>query len=121
MQFRTANRVIRADYCGDGQPFTFPGNSLLIKDNFSAGQEGTTLADVYTNIGSLKLEAMWDQHGILCIDTPRVDTLVPADIVCPMKYLTATWEYNWQPPPCDGFVDPYPGTTKFFSLFDPGV
>jgi hypothetical protein len=117
--FRLVNRVIRADYCADGYPFTFPGNSLLIRDNVSPGQQGQTLAQVLTyasNNGAV-LEAMWDERGVLCVGTPRVDTLERTDIICPVKPLGGgTNAYNWQPPPCAGFVDPNPQALRVYSL-----
>jgi len=114
--FRLANRVIRADYCADGYPYTYPGNSLMMRDNFSPGQEGQTLADVYASLDGDELEAMWSVDGILCIDTPRVDTLEQVDVICPVKTVNGQAEYNWRPPPCDTFVDPAPQELRFFSL-----
>ncbi len=117
--FRLANRVLRADYCADGYPYTYPGNSLEIRDNFTPGNEGTTLADVYGSLGDMELEAMWDVHGILCMDTPRVSTLDRIDVACPVKVNGLDVDYNWRPPPCDTFVDPDPTAMRFFSLTDP--
>ncbi|MCA9637572.1 MAG: hypothetical protein KC420_16205 [Myxococcales bacterium] len=117
--FRLANRVIRADYCADGYPYTFPGNSLVMRDNFSPGQEGQSLAQVtaYAQAHELVLEAMWDENGVLCVDTPRVDTLDASDVICPVKRnLDGTNAYNWQPPACAGFVDPNPQSLRFYSL-----
>ncbi len=117
--FRLANRVIRADYCADGHPYTYPGNTLEIRDNFSPGQEGTTLADVYASLGDMELEAMWNENGILCMDTPRVSSLEQLDVVCPVKAIAGTVEHNWKPPACDTFVDPDPTAIRFFSLSQP--
>ncbi|MGB1016030.1 MAG: ADYC domain-containing protein [Nannocystaceae bacterium] len=117
--FRLANRVIRADYCADGHPYTYPGNSLEIRDNFLPGSEGTTLADVYADLGDLELEAMWDENGILCMETPRVSTLEGLDIVCPVKTVAGQPSHNWKPPACDTFVDPNPTAMRFFSLTEP--
>lgn len=117
--FRLVNRVIRADYCADGYPYTYPGNSLLIRDNFSAGQAGQTLAQVldYATANAAVLEAMWDENGVICVGTPRVDTLERTDIICPVKRQGAsTTSYNWTPPSCDGFVDPTPQAPRIFSL-----
>ncbi len=114
--FRLANRVIRADYCADGYPYTYPGNSLIMRDNFSEGQEGQTLADVYASLDGDQLEGMWGVEGILCIDTPRVDSLERIDVICPVKSIAGQIEYNWRPPACDTFVDPEPGALRFFSL-----
>jgi len=117
--FRLVNRVIRADYCADGHPYTYPGNTLEILDNFSPGSEGTTLADVYANLGGMQLEAMWDENGVLCMETPRVSTLERLDVSCPVKTVAGQSEHNWKPPACDSFVDPDPTALRFFSLADP--
>lgn len=117
--FRLVNRVIRADYCADGYPYTYPGNSLVIRDNFSPGQQGQTLAQVqsYATANALVLEAVWDENGVLCVGTPRVDTLERSDIICPVKKQGASSTYyNWQPPSCDGFVDATPQAHRLFSL-----
>ncbi|MCX4242570.1 ADYC domain-containing protein [Paraliomyxa miuraensis] len=119
--FRLANRIIRADYCAGGYPYTYPGNPLQILDNVSPGQAGTTLADVYAHadLNGLAVEAVWDDHGILCIDVPRVDELDPSDVFCPIKTLPNGPMYSWKPPPCDTFDDPAPGERRFFSLTAP--
>lgn len=117
--FSLVNRVIRADYCHDGYPYTFPGNSLMIRDNVSPGQEGQTMAQIqqYAVDNNAALEAIWDPNGILCIDTPRVDTLERGDIICPVKVLPdGVTAYNWQPPPCDQFVDADPNSLRVYSL-----
>lgn len=117
--FRLVNRVIRADYCADGYPYTYPGNSLLIRDNFSPGQQGQTLAqaEAYAAANAAVVEAMWDENGVLCVGTPRVDTLDRTDIICPVKRLgVSSSAYNWQPPSCAGFVDPSPQSTRIYSL-----
>lgn len=117
--FRLVNRVIRADYCADGYPYTFPGNSLTIRDNFSPGQQGQTLAQVqsWATANATVLEAVWDDNGVLCVGSPRVDTLERTDIICPVKRLGGTSNaYNWQPPSCTDFVDPSPQSLRVFSL-----
>lgn len=117
--FRLINRVIRADYCADGYPYTYPGNSLLIRDNVSPGQQGQTLADVqgYALANDAVLEAVWDVYGILCIETPRVDNLDAGDVLCPVKHLAnGTTAYNWKPPLCSEFVDTGNGALRVYSL-----
>lgn len=117
--FKTANRVIRADYCADGYPYTYPGNSLIIRDNFTGDQLGQSLGAVYSYAASngLAVEAMWGTDGILCVDTPRVDSLDRVDVVCPAKTLAdGTLTYNWTPPACDTYVDPAPQELRFYSL-----
>ncbi len=120
-EFLLANRVIRADYCADGHPYTFPGNALVIRDNFSPGQEGATLADVYDYAAAegLALEAMWDERGIICVDTPRVESLTRLDVLCPIKRQHGEEIHNWRPPSCEGFVDMSSPGMRFFSLTAP--
>ena len=117
--FKTANRVIRADYCADGYPYTYPGNSLVIRDNFTGSQAGQGLSAVYDYAATngLAVEAMWGIDGIICVDTPRVDNLERVDVICPAKTLSdGALVYNWTPPPCDGFADPAPEQLRFYSL-----
>lgn len=117
--FRLVNRVIRADYCADGYPYTYPGQSLIIRDNFSAGQQGQTLAQAqaYASANAAVLEAMWDENGVLCVGTPRVDSVERGDIICPVKRLGPNNNaYNWQPPSCTGYVDPAPQAPRIYSL-----
>ncbi len=116
--FVLANRIVRADYCADGHPYTYPGNLLGIQDDFSPGQVGKSLADVYASLGPDEVvEAMWDRHGVLCMDTPRADNVDREDVVCPIRqFAEGTVAYNWQPPSCQGFVDSNPnGEVRFFS------
>ena len=60
---------------------------------------------------------MWDENGVICVGTPRVDSLERSDIICPVKRTGASsTSYNWQPPSCDGFVDAAPQARRIFSL-----
>ncbi len=114
--FELANRVIRADFCGDGHPYTFPGNPLAILHN---AWEPMTLAQAIA-ADENELEALWNHEGVLCVDTTRVDGLLREDIVCPVKKLPGgEIRYNWTPPSCDGFVDPNPAALRFFSKTTP--
>ncbi len=118
-RFTLANRVVRADYCADGTPYTYPGNLLDIEDNFSPGQEGKTLEDVRASLGEDEvIEAVWDANGVLCMDTPRASNLSQEDVLCPIKRLgNGTASYNWRPPSCVGWTDPNldGGGIRFFS------
>lgn len=119
LRFTLANRVVRADYCADGNPYTYPGNLVGIEDNFSAGQEDMTIADVYASLGpGEEVEAVWDVNGVLCMDTPRASNLSREDVLCPIKRLgNGSAAYNWRPPSCVGWVDPEldGGGMRFFS------
>lgn len=103
--FTLANRVIRADYCADGHPYTYPGNSLAMYDNFTPGEQ--TSFEQVKAIPDTTLEAVWGLGGVICVDNPRTSTLDRAEIVCPVKILAdGTPVHNWQPPSCDNYVDP---------------
>lgn len=120
--YALANRVIRADYCADGHPYTYPGNLVGMTDNVSPGEVGTTLADVEGDLGpDEQLEAVWSPDGVMCMGTPRASNLSREDVICPVKHFAdGTIAYNWRPPSCDGFVDqPPPGALRFYSKSEP--
>lgn len=103
-EFVLGTRVVRADYCGDGEPYTYPGNVFFAEDNID---EPKTMADVEAGLGPYaQLEAVWDEYGVLCVGTPRADTTAREDIVCPIKFhADGSVSHNWQPPSCDEFED----------------
>ena len=54
--------MLTADYCGDGTHFTVSGVPVAWRDT-----AGTVLPPFAEN----ELEAMWDDHGAICLNTPR--------------------------------------------------
>lgn len=63
-------KLLTADYCGDGTPFTVGGQPL----NWRDAQGTMKLAALQTNPPSpLVLEARWDAAGPACLNQPRVD------------------------------------------------
>ncbi|MCA9689039.1 MAG: hypothetical protein KC636_05475 [Myxococcales bacterium] len=117
--YMLANRVVRADYCADGYPYTYPGNTLIMYDNFRP--EVTQVHSKAELEGLLEegqvLEAIWGPNGILCIGTPRVSTLAAEDVVCPIKFVpNEPAAKNWKPPSCDDFVDPSPEDIRIYSV-----
>jgi len=61
---RTANlKMITADYCGTGEPFTFAGAALHWKDAYG-WLDTVASTDV--------IEARWNEYGAMCLDDPRV-------------------------------------------------
>ena len=62
-EFEATIRVVRADYCGDGQSWTTPGTGLQIEDAWGVSGFAVPTA---TN------EAVWGASGALCIATTRV-------------------------------------------------
>jgi hypothetical protein len=61
-EFEAAVRVVRADYCGDGQSWTTPGNPLQIQDVWGVSSFANATA---TN------EAVWGLNGALCLNLAR--------------------------------------------------
>ena len=62
---RTANlKMLSADYCGNGHPFTVPGQPLHYHD---------THTNYYTPGYSGTVEARWTAAGATCLSEPRVD------------------------------------------------
>ncbi len=62
---RTANlKMLSADYCGGGDPFTVAGTPLRWKD--SLGRVDTTMTSTH-------IEARWNETGAICLNVPRVD------------------------------------------------
>jgi ADYC domain len=59
-------KMLAADYCGDGTPFTVSGQPLNWADD-----HGTM--KLLSPPQSLVLEARWTEHGAACLDKPRVD------------------------------------------------
>ncbi len=114
--FVMANRAIRADYCADGHPYTFPGNLLDIDDNLLTPH--MTVADAYAGLDAGQtIEAIWDDNGVLCVSKPRAANIKREDIVCPFKEVQDdVFAYNWTPPSCEGFVDDNPeGDVRFYT------
>ncbi len=103
-QFVLASRVVRADYCADNQPYTFPGNLFSVEDNLDGPK---TIAAVEASLSSDDvLEAVWGEQGVLCVGSPRAFNTVREDIVCPTKrFADGTVIHNWQPPSCADFED----------------
>jgi hypothetical protein len=62
-EFEAVVRVVRADYCGDGQSWTTSGTAVQIKDIWGVSTFANATA---TN------EAVWGQAGALCMNQARV-------------------------------------------------
>lgn len=58
---QAASRMIRADYCGNGQHHTTNGNPIDIQDHLG----------IQTFDSSWNIEAGWGVNGAICLDTPR--------------------------------------------------
>ena len=62
-----ATRMVRADYCGDGQPHTVAGTPIWLQDTMSIHGEETP-------VGPHDREAIWSVNAgrALCLDTQRL-------------------------------------------------
>ena len=69
--FNACVRMMRGDYCGNGQPYTRDG----------------TWIDLYDRIGvqksdedpTLRFEAMWGSEGAICVARPRLPDIITLD------------------------------------------
>lgn len=61
-------KMLTADYCGTGVPFTVAGVELHYKDVDGAMNSAPT-----TFSWSTKIEALWTENGATCLNTPRVE------------------------------------------------
>jgi hypothetical protein len=59
---QTASRAVRADYCGDGTPYTTAGTPLQLHDRLGIIDFAYPQAET---------EAMWGPEGALCVKQPR--------------------------------------------------
>ncbi|MFT3699393.1 MAG: ADYC domain-containing protein [Kofleriaceae bacterium] len=87
----TMIKMLSADYCGNGTPFTVAGEPLYWADD-----KGTM-----NPLGSGVTEAMWTKDGAACLDTPRIE----AHPALPSKFLKVDdtldlLDSMCKPPPC---------------------
>jgi hypothetical protein len=62
--FEACVRMMRADYCGDGQSYTEPGISILLADRLGVAPRSTD--------PTLGFEAAWGPQGAVCVRRPRI-------------------------------------------------
>lgn len=67
--FQAATRMVRADYCGDGNSYTVPGKQLELYDVLGATVHDSTASDYGTT--RPMVEAVWDASGAVCLDIQR--------------------------------------------------
>jgi hypothetical protein len=63
---QTMLKMLAADYCGDGTPYTVPGQPLNWRDDHST-------MHLLAPAASLVLEARWTPNGAACLNKTRVD------------------------------------------------
>lgn len=62
-EYEASVRVVRADYCGDGDSWTQPGTGLQLDDIWGVNDFGSAAAAT---------EALWGANGALCLGSTRV-------------------------------------------------
>lgn len=76
--WRACVKMIRADYCGDGQPTTLDGMLIDIHDPLGI--------QIREGAPGLSFEAAWDEQGAVCVAHPRVPQKAPLQSIgatCP--------------------------------------
>jgi hypothetical protein len=86
-------KMFAADYCGNGHAFTVDGQPLVYGDASAWYPLTPTTDRIDPPTGYIgTIESLWDEHGALCIDTPRLVDSATIQAACPDKPL----------PPCGG-------------------
>jgi ADYC domain len=86
-------RMWAGDYCGSGQVFTRANFPLRIRPRTALGSTGSMVPSHPASFDKLaSIDAIWDEHGATCMNTPRLDTAVPAIDPDPETPQLETWE-----------------------------
>ncbi len=80
---RAGTRMIRADYCYSGAPNTVDGTVIDVGDPLGINEHETDWA----------IEAVWGEHGLLCLNEPRV--AARADIPCELPRCDEESDDHW--------------------------
>lgn len=64
-------RMLRADYCGTGRAFTEEGTRIYWQNQKGEIARGAPPAR-YADMRGDRIEAGWNQHGAMCLNTPRL-------------------------------------------------
>lgn len=67
--FEACTRMMRADYCGNGDTFTKDGTFISVWDNRAVSNR--------EKVAEMSFEAAWDERGAVCFARPRWDTKRP--------------------------------------------
>lgn len=65
-------RLLTADYCGTGHPFTENGHPIRLGFKDESG-----MVSEYDMKDAVSIDARWDEHGATCIGTPRLKDRIP--------------------------------------------
>jgi len=97
-------KMFVADYCGDGAPFTIDGQPLLYDDAKHwyvpplGGPAPSVAADGTLVPAGATVEALWTEHGALCLSHPRLvarGTIPCATGAAPLPMCTPEVLHNW--------------------------
>jgi len=99
-------RVVRADYCGDGNSWTLDNSLIHVQDTLGVEPDPITEND--------ELEAIWGIDGAICVYEPRLWWIYDAaEIVCdgvPIPVCNSTDDINT-----------YPDALFLTKLYEPGL
>lgn len=62
---QSCTRLARADYCGDGRPWTLDGTQIDVYDDFGVQQR--------VGFDEMGFEAAWGEAGAVCVNATRYD------------------------------------------------
>jgi hypothetical protein len=77
-QRQSVLRMLTGDYCGIGYPFTRNGQPLsyTFDQDWRSGEPrppgDSGSGTAFTGLENVSLDALWDEHGAVCIGTPRL-------------------------------------------------
>lgn len=60
--------LMSANYCGDGTPYTVPKERIAIRDDDLIENQPTV---GFASFDDVQTEAVWDEHGAVCLDVAR--------------------------------------------------
>ena len=85
-------RMLTADYCGDGTSFTVDGTPLLWQNQSATVEYNSSwLAEGEDS----ELEAVWDDKGAVCLNTPRLFERAEIMEACPLPECTGEEVGEW--------------------------
>ncbi len=95
---QACTRMIRADYCGNGKPFTIDGILINVEDDFRIQKYDTMTPGTWTD------EAAWSETGAVCMSHKRLTSSVGLPLVCSMAgypHVKKCLEDYCSPPECE--------------------
>lgn len=96
--FEASVRMLRADYCGDGQSWTEAGTPVDVQDTLNINPPLPTIGLPTTGPGPVD-EAVWSRYGAVCLNAPRI-----AGKVVSCRDSSIVWPCFWGT--ASAFADP---------------